>query len=447
MRKIMIVTRKSLPRRTMLRGIGATLALPLLDAMLPALSATARAGKPNLRLGFFYVPNGVTMQDWHPTGSQTDFTLAPILRAMAPFQDQMVVIRGLANHLVEGLGGGPHTRCGAAWLCGVEPKRTEGADIQLATTIDQHAARELGRDTLLPSLELAIESNYIVGNCDNGYSCVYQNTFSWRTPTTPLPMENNPRVVFERLFGDGGSKSLQLTRLRQDRSILDAVGDDMTRLVRGLGTGDRVILTEYLDAVREVETRIQKAEQHNATAPVPAIERPLGIPMGDDEHAKLMFDLQFLAYQADVTRVVSFLVAREQSQRTYPYIGVPNGHHDMSHHQNNPEKMAQNSKINAYHVSLLARLVERMRATPDGDGSLLDHAMLLYGSGMGEGDIHSPHDLPTILVGGGCGTLRGGRYLTPPANTPLMNLGLSLLDKAGVELDAVGDSTGRLADL
>jgi hypothetical protein len=287
-----------------------------------------------------------------------------------------------------------------------------------------------------------------VGNCDNGYSCVYQNTFSWRSPTTPLPMETNPRVVFERLFGDGGSASARLANLQTDRSILDWVYEDAIRLQKKLGVSDQNTVSGYLEAIRDVERRIQNAEKRlGQDAAVPIIEKPMGIPDSDDEHTKLMFDLQFLAYQGDVTRVVSFQIGREQSARTYPQIGVPNGHHEISHHQNNPERMALNTKINTHHVRLFSGLVEKMRQTPDGDGTLLDHAILLYGGGMGDGDFHNPHDLPVVLVGSGNGQLKGGRLLKVPVDTPMMNLGLSLLEKVGVELPKIGDSTGRLADL
>ena len=314
-------------------------------------------------------------------------------------------------------------------------------------SLDQYAARELGKETPLASLELAVEPNYIVGNCDNGYSCVYQNTFAWKTPTTPLPMENNPRVVFERMFGDGSSPEARRRQMRRGRSILDWVSADMNRLVRTLGPADRTVVTEYLDAVREVEGRIQMAEQQGARSLEATLTRPLGVPVSDDEHFKLMIDLQFLAYRAEITRVVTYQLSREQSQRTYPFIGVANGHHEISHHMDQPDRMELNSKINTYHVSLLARLAEKMRATPDGDGTLLDHAMLLYGAGMGDGDVHSPHDLPLVLVGGGGGTLKGGRHLKAAFDTPLMNLGLSLLDKAGIAAERFGDSTGTLSDL
>jgi hypothetical protein len=440
----MIITKMALPRRTFLRGIGATLALPFLDAMVPALSALAKtAGTPAMRLGFFYVANGVTMDAWHPRGEGTSFEISPILTPLAPFRDQMIVVKGLANIAAEGTTG-VHSRCHTAWLNGTTPKKTEGADIQAGTTIDQHAARKLGQDTLLDSLEMCLEPRGFVGACDNGYSCAYGNTFSWRTPTTPMPMEDNPRVVFERLFGAAGSPAQRAAQIRTDRSILDAVTADIAQLQRTLGPADRATVGGYLDAVRQVETRLQKAERVRDVT----IERPIGgIPDSDDEHARLMLDLQFLAYQADITRVSSLQISRESSSRTYPQIGVPNAHHEVSHHQNRPERLALNAKINTYQCSLFAHLVEKMRSTPDGDGTLLDHAILVYGAGMGDGNAHAPRDLPIVVMGGGCGQLRSGRLLKAPVDTPMMNLGLTLLDKVGVELESLGDSTGRLADL
>ena len=442
----MFLTKMSLPRRTFLRGAGATLALPLLDAMVPAATALAQsAAAPAMRLGFTYVPNGMHPASFHPKGVGKDFAFSPILTPLAPFRDRVTVITGLSNALAGVGAGGPHTRVHAAFLNGVAPKLTEGADIEAATTIDQYAARKIGADTPLQSLELALEPGSF-GTCDNGYSCTYVNTFAWKTPTTPLPMENNPRVVFERLFGDGGTASARLSQMQEDRSILDWVTADVARLQRRLGPSDRSAVDEYLQAVRDVERRIQKTEQHNERSPATA-EQPVGIPDSFDEHAKLMFDMQFLAYQADVTRVVTFQIAREQSVRAYPEIGVAESHHGVSHHSNQPDKIALNNKINSYHLSLFGGLVEKMRATRDGDGTLLDHAMLLYGSGFGDGNVHMPNNMNLVLVGGGCGRLEGGRHLQYPLDTPMMNLGLSLLDKVGVELDHLADSTGRLKDL
>jgi hypothetical protein len=443
----MIITKISLPRRTFLRGMGASIALPLLDGMVPALSAISKtAANPVQRLGFFYVPNGMYPGSFHPVGQGKNFELSPILTPLAPYRDQMIAITGLSNAEAAIGGGGPHTRAHAVFLNGTAPKATEGADIQAGTTIDQYAARVIGADTPLPSLELALEPNSF-GICDNGYSCVYVNTFSWRTPTTPVPMENNPRVVFERMFGDGGTPAVRLAEMKNDRSILDWVTDDLTRLQRRLGAGDRARIDGYLDAVRDVEKRIQRTETQSLNSPTKLATQPIGIPDDFEVHAKLMFDLQFLAYQADVTRVATFQIAREQSARTYPSIGVAESHHNVSHHNNQPDNIAKNTKINTYHMSLFAGLVEKMRATPDGDGTLLDHAMLLYGSGFGDGNVHMPRNMNVVMVGGGCGQLQGGRHLAAPMDTPMMNLGLSLLDKVGVHLDKLGDSTGRLADI
>jgi hypothetical protein len=445
----MMIMKRALPRRTFLRGVGCAVALPFLDAMVPALSPTAKAASKAVpRLGFFYVPNGVETTAWHPKAVGTNFEFPPILRPLEPYRDRVVVVSGLSNLAAEqfGIGAGPHTRSHAAWLSGVRAKRTEGADIECGTTIDQLAAMKLGEETALPSLELTLESGFEHGNCDNGYACAYINSTSWRTATTPLPMEENPRAVFERLFGDGGSAAARLAQMKADRSILNIVTKDMARLRQTLGPTDRTVLNEYLDTVRDVERRIQKAEQHSATSPIPAVQQPFGVPDTYEDYIKLMFDLQFLAYQADITRVVTFQIGREQSARSYPQIGVSYAHHALTH-SHVPEQPVLQEKINTYHVSLFAHLVDRMRTTPDGDGTLLDHAMLLYGSGMSIGDIHSPHDLPLVLVGGGCGQLKGGRHLQYAVDTPMMNLGLSLLDKVGVNVEKLGDSTGVLADL
>ncbi|MBM3777501.1 MAG: DUF1552 domain-containing protein [Acidimicrobiia bacterium] len=447
----MRLTRTALHRRTLLRGAGATLALPLLDAMVPALTPVAKtAARAVPRLGFFYMPNGVAQRYWEPEGTGGgDFTFSPILKSLEPFRERVVVLSGLANPAAISTtqGSGPHTRAHAVWLNGVTPKWTEGADFRSGKTIDQFAADELGADTPLRSLEIALEPNYMIGSCELGYSCVYINSTSWRSPTMPLPMENNPRVVFERLFGDGGTVEAQRARLRQNRSILDAVKEEAAALDRKLGAGDRATLDQYLGAIRDVERRIEATERQRETTPLPDLERPLGIPSTFDEHAKLMMDLQLLAWRADITRVATFQIGREQSNRTYPEVGCPEGHHDQSH-RGDAENLLIYSKVNAYHMMLFARFVEQMRDTPDGDGSLLDHSMVLIGSGMGDGARHSPMDLPLVLVGGANGRLEGNRHLVyPPRTVPMMNLGLSMLDKVGVKVDEIGDSTGRLTDL
>ena len=447
----MIVTKKALPRRTVLRGIGATVALPFLDAMAPALTATARtAANPLPRLAFVYAPNGMFLPNFHPVGAGgRGFEMSPILKPLEPYREQMGVVSGLSNRglVSTNEGGGVHTRAHGGWLSGVLPKRTEGADIEAGKTIDQYAADTLGADTSLRSLELTTESNFTVGNCENGYSCTYQNSTSWRTATTPLPHERDPRVVFQRLFGDGGSVEARLAQMQTDRSILDSVTESIGRLERRLGLRDRTSVEEYLDAVRDIERRIQRAEQSNATTPLPTVEQPSGVPDDYDEHVSLLFEMLVLAYQADVTRVSCTQMARELSGRTYPNIGVPEAHHSVSHHQLDPHNIEQYTKINTHQMSLFAGLVERMHNTPDGDGTLLDHSILLYGTGMGDGDHHTPYNLPVTLVGGGCGQLAGGRHMVYELDTPFMNLGVTLLDKVGARVDRVSDSTGRLADL
>jgi hypothetical protein len=446
----MMISKKALARRTFLRGMGVTLALPFVDAMVPAFSVLAQtAGKPAQRMGFFYVPNGIQLVNFLPKTDGRDFEMTPILSPLTPFRDQLTIVSGLANKQADplDLGTGSHTRSQATWLSGSRPKRTEGADIELGTTLDQFAAKQLGADTPLGSLEIGLEPNFITGNCEGGYSCAYINTFSWRSATSPMPMETNPQAVFERLFGDGGSAAGRAAQRRKDKSILDEVSGDLKRLQGSLGPGDRTIVDEYVEAVREVEQRLQRIEKRAETSPTAGVDAPVGVPDSFEEHANLMFDLQLLAYQADLTRVVTFQIGRELSARSYPNIGIEEAHHDISHHQNNPERMAKNTKINTFHMELFARFLARMRATPDGDGSLLDHSMLMYGAGMGDGNVHSAHNLPIVLLGGGCGRLSGGRHLKAPLDTPLMNLGLSLLDKVGVELEAIGDSTGRLSSL
>ena len=443
----MIMSKTSLPRRTFLRGVGATLALPLLDAMVPAGTALAQtAAKPTPRLGFIYIPNGANMAEWTPPGDSGRLELSRCLQPLANVRDHVVIPTGLDHRQAEawGDGNGEHSRASAVWLNGIHPRRTEGADVRAGTTADQIAAATLGQETPLPSLELALENSFVVGNCDNGYSCVYTNTFSWRTPTTPLPMEHNPRVVFERLFGEGGTEEQRVARLQDDRSILDAVREDMVRLDRSLGAADRSRVTQYLEAVREIERRISRSEAQSDAALPEVLERPVGIPESFDEHAKLMFDLQALAFQADVTRVFTFLIGREQTSQSFPAIGVPDPHHAMSHHQMDVERLEKYAMINTYQVSLLADFLEKLAATPDGDGTLLDQSMILYGGGISDGDQHSHLDLPLILAGGGAGTLKGGRHLKYEGEVPMTNLLVSVLDKAGIPVDELGDSTGRL---
>ena len=445
------ITKKALPRRTLLRGMGTMVALPFLSAMAPALTAVANtAANPIPRLGFFYAPNGMFLPNFHPEGDGgKDFQITPILAPLQAYRDQMVVISGLSNsNLVSpNEGGGVHTRAHGGWLSGVLPKRTEGADIEAGKTVDQYAADVLGKDTSLRSLQLTTDSNFTVGNCENGYSCTYQNSTSWSSPTTPLPHERDPRVVFQRLFGDGGSIEARMTQMKTDRSILDSVTESISKLEGKLGYGDKVVVDEYLTAVREIERRIQRTEQNNASRPLPSVEQPDGIPESFEDHIETLFEMLTLAYRADVTRVSVFQMARELSGRAYPDIGVPEGHHTVSHHQLNPHNIQQYTRINTHHISLYAKFIERLANTPDGDGSLLDHSILLYGTGMGDGDHHTPYNLPIVLLGNGCGELEGGRHMKYPLHTPFMNLGLSLLDKVGVNLASLSDSTGRLSDL
>ena len=448
----MIITKTYLPRRTFLRGIGAAVALPLLDGMIPALTAlSATAARPVRRLGVVYVPNGVFMGHWTPAGGATGFDFTPILEPLGPFRDDMLVLTGLSNKQGDawpGEGAGDHARAAAAYLTGVHPKKTEGADIRAAVSMDQIAARRLGEETQLASLELSLESREAVGSCDPGYSCAYANTLSWRSPTTPLPMENDPRVVFERLFGGNASTDPEVWRARreEDRSILDAVGDKVARLQRDLGQRDRLKLDEYLAAIRDLERRIQMAEAQSERE-LPVMDQPPGVPATFEKHAKLMFDLQVLAYQADLTRVITFMVGHETSQRAYPEIGVPDAHHPLSHHGGNTEKIERLIKVNEYHAQMFAYYLERLSATRDGDGSLLDQSMIIYGSGMSDGNGHNHHNLPTLLVGGGAGRVTGGHHLRYPANTPVTNLFLTVLDKLGVPVETIGDSTGQVEHL
>ena len=446
----MIIKKLSLPRRTFLRGAGAAVALPLLDAMVPALSAVTRtAASPVRRLGFVYIPNGAVMQQWTPAEVVSGFELSPILQPLAPYRDQLTVVSGLAHGQAEPLGdgNGEHSRASSTWLNGVHPKQTEGADVRAGITADQLAARHLGRNTPLPSLELAIDLDGLVGNCENGYSCVYLNTVAWRSPTTPLPMENNPRVVFERLFGDGGTTEQRVAEMRRDRSILDSVTDDLATLEHRIGVGDRSRLDQYLDAIRALERRIQLAEVQSADAELPALARPVGIPETFEGHVKLMFDLISLAYQADLTRVFTFMLGRELGGRTYPHLGVPDPHHGLSHHRSDPEKLDKLTRINTYHMGLFTHLLESLGSAPDGDGTVLDHSMVLYGGGLGDSNDHAHFDLPELVVGGGSGRLKGGRHLQYPKDTPMNNLLVSMLDKAGLPADQFGDSTGRLKEL
>lgn len=441
----MLMTKRVLPRRTFLRGMGTTLALPLLDAMVPALTATSRtAARPVRRFHAIYVGNGANMSQWTPATDGAGFTLSPSLAPLAPLKERLVVLSGLDNWpaMDQGDTGGQHSRAGVAFMSAVHAKQTEGADVRAGVTIDQLVAQVLCRESRLPSLELALDKIDVVGACEHRYACAYVNSISWRTPTMPLPMETNPRFAFERLFGNGDTAEQRIARSQEDRSILDVVTRQISRLQGRLGPQDAVKLDEYLDAIRDVERRIYRIETQNSELQVP--DRPLGVPPTVKEHAELMFELQRLAFQADITRVGTLMLAREISSQTYAEIGVADGHHAVSHHGNNPQKQASYAKLNTYHVQLLTDYLLKLRATKDGDGTLLDHSIVLYGSGMSEGNTHNNLNVPVLLVGGSGVALTGDRHWRYPKGTPLANLFLTVLDKLGVPLTAFGDSTSTL---
>jgi len=442
----MIALRKSIPRRTILRGLGASLALPLLDGMVPALTAQARtAAAPVQRFGVVYVPNGMVMENYLPATEGASFELTPTLQALAPFRSQTLVLSGLNCTPTPGRPGGAHAKASTRYLTDISPPTSE-TWLDAGISVDQILANQLGAQTQLASLELAIESSDTAGACDVGFACAYTNTISWRSANTPLPMQHNPRAVFERLFGDAGSTDAgaRLARIRQQRSVLDSVREEVAGLSRDLGPGDRGKLTEYLDSVRDVERRIERAESQSGRE-LPVLDRPAGAPASYEDHVKLMFDLEVLAYQLDLTRVITIMLGREFSGMTYPQVGVPDAHHPVTHHAMEPEKIAKVAKINAYHVQLYSYLLERLRATPDGDGTLLDHVTLIYGTGLSDCNAHSTSNVPVVLTGGGAGWLKGGRHLRYNS-LPLANLHLTLLDRFGVHWDRLGDSTGRVDD-
>jgi hypothetical protein len=442
----MIITRKHLPRRTFLKGMGAAIALPMLDSMTPAF-ALPRAKEAPLRLAFTYVPNGVTMSDWTPKGVGAGFEYSRILKPLEAFREHTVVISGLAHKNGYALGDGPgdHARAAASYLTGVHPRKTAGADIQNGISVDQIAAQHLAPHTRFASLELGCDDSRTVGNCDSGYSCAYTNSLAWRGPATPMPPETNPRLVFERLFGDIDTSltpEARARRLRYRRSILDLVGERTKELSADLGPSDRRKLDEYLSSIREIEQRIERAEK-DPTGLTPTIDKPTGIPVLYADYINLMFDLQIVAFQTDSTRVVTTMMGREGSMRTYPEIGVPDPHHPLTHHRNNEEWIQRVTKINAMHMELFAGFVAKMKATPDGDGTLLDHAVIVYGSGLADGNRHTHEDLPVVIVGNGAG-LQPGAHVVYPKDTPMTNLYLTLLDKVGVRTESLGDSTGAL---
>jgi hypothetical protein len=430
-----------MPRRTFIRGAGAALALPWLEAMTPPLSAVVRATTtPPKRIGFVYIPHGVIMNQWTPSAVGAGFEFTPILKPLEPFKDDLVVV----SNLTRAAAVDNHACSASAWLTGVAAKRTDGPDFRNGESVDQVIAKQIGQDTMFPSLELATEDfTGLIGACDPGYSCAYINTLNWQTPTTPLPMEINPRVVFDRLFGVGRTAGDRVARMNTDRSLLDFVAADLKHLERGLGAADKARLGEYLGYVREIERRIERAEARAQVTPdVP--NAPVGVPESFEEHVELMFDLVALAYQTDLTRVFTFMMAREVSQRTYPHIGVTEPHHSISHHGNRPAAIAGHAKLNAHHVGLFAKFVERLKTTRDGDGTLLDHSLILYGSGMSDGNGHTGGPLPHVVVGKGGGRVNGNRHVAPAQGTPMANLLLTLAQLSGVEQDKFGVSRGTV---
>ena len=434
-----MITRKAISRRIMLRGLGSAVALPLLDSMVPALCGAA---KPFNRFGVVYVPNGMIMQNYLPSKDGTDYEMTPTLSALEPLREHFQILSGLNCIPTPGRPGGAHAKASTRFLTDISPPTSE-TWLDAGISVDQILAQQIGKNTQLASLELAIESGETAGSCDTGYACPYTNTLSWTGPSTPLPTQNNPRLVFERLFGESRSTDPKerRERMRQQKSILDSVTQEVSRFKGALPQSDQTKLTEYLDSVRGVERRIQNAETENRQLPL--VDRPDGIPANWEDHIKLMFDLMVLAYQSDLTRVITLMVGHEQSGMTYPQIGVPDAHHPISHHQREPEKVAKTAKINAYHVKMFTYLLERLRDTPDGDGALLDHITMIYGAGIADSNSHAPVNIPLLLAGGGAGNLKGGRH-TNLKGVPLANLHLTLMDQFGVSWDRIGDSTGRL---
>jgi Protein of unknown function (DUF1552) len=446
----MFISKKAISRRAILRGAGAALALPLLDAMVPATTALSQTpASPVRRLGFFYLPNGhnPVAGQWTPLKEGPDWEMTPQLAPFEPFRNQLFVPYGLRHNQADSWGDGPgdHARGCVAWLNAVHPKRTSGPDVRAAVTIDQMAAKEWGKYTKLASLETSLESIGTAGACTDGYACGYQIWFSWSTPTTPLHHEPNPRLVFERLFGDGSSPADQKLRLKKERSILDSVTAEMNRLNKELGSRDRATLDEYLEAIRDVERRIQVTEKQEATVNPPSL--PDELPDTFEEHAKTILDLQVLAFQGDITRVTTTLIGREQGSRSYTKSGVTDGHHGTSHHQNDPEKQAKLTRITAYLLKQPAYLFDRLKSIPEGDGNLLDHSLFLVGGGLGDPNLHNHMRLPVAVLGGAAGNMKGGRYLKYPDDTPMANLLLSMLNKVGLPVQKVGDSTGPLAGM
>lgn len=441
-----MIQRKAIPRRTLLRGAGAAVALPLLDSMIPSMTASANtaAGADALRrIGYIYMPMGFNPAEWTPDRDDLK-NLPSSLQPLEPVRDQVSVLTRMD---LQNAYPGSHATSNSAFLSAARAKRTESTDYYLGTTVDQIAARHIGRETQLPSLELSMDLLSTVGQCDNGYACVYQNNLSWSSPTNPLPSEAHPRIVFETLFGDGGTPEQRQRALKKRASLLDSVTQEIQRLKKRVGPSDRNKIDGYLENIREVERRIERAEATAKDNPLPDLDRPVGVPVAYADHAELMFDLQLLAFQGDITRVVSFQLAREASTRTYPEIGVPEPHHPITHHGKDPEKLAKVAKINQFHVSLFANFLKKLQATPEANGSLLDHSLFLYGSGMGDPDAHDHTDLPILVAGGAAGNMKGGSHIRYSEPTPLANLHLTLLNKVGVPLETFADSNGRVEDL
>jgi len=440
----MIISKIAIPRRTVLRGMGAMLALPLFDSMVPALSALQKtAGKPVHRFGVFYVPNGMIMKNYLPTAVGAGYEMTPTIAPLTAFRDNMLVVSGLNSLPTKERPGGAHAKASTRFLTNVSPPTSE-TWLDVGISMDQILANELGKQTQLPSMELSMESGETSGACDTGYACPYTSTIVWKSANTPLPTQNNPRVVFERLFGDAGTTDpkVRAARMRQQKSVLDSVTEEVAHLQGALPASDRVKLTEYLSSIRDVEQRIQLAEAQ-ADQELPLVDHPAGIPADWESHMKLMLDLQVLAYQCDLTRVITFMVGREHSGMTYPQIGVPDSHHPISHYAGELEKIEKVAKINAYHMKMFGYYVERLKATPDGDGTLLDHITMMYGAGIADSNSHDPYDIPIILVGKGTGYLKGGRHIRF-RDVPLANLHLTLMDQFGIRMDKFGDSNGRV---
>lgn len=438
-----------IPRRTFLKGVGTALALPWLDAMSPLRAASPAPARP-LRMAFMYVPNGVNMEDWTPATTGTDFTLPKILEPLAPVRSDLQIISGLAHRTAYPNGDGPgdHARASASFLTGVQARKTTAMDVRAGVSVDQIAAAHVGNQTRLPSLEISCDKGQRAGSCDSGYSCAYQFNLAWRTPTTPLPPEVDPRLVFERLFSNGALNETAESRARRqqaNKSILDFVLTDARQLQRGLGVNDRQKLDEYLTSVREIEQRIERAEKMSVATP--DYPTPSGIPRDYEQHLRVMFDLLALAFQTDTTRVSSFMIAHDGSNRSYPAIGVPDGHHDISHHGGNAEKKEKIAKINRFHMTQFARFLERLKSVREGEGTLLDNCMIVYGSGIADGNAHSHHDLPVLLAGRGGGAFKTGQHLRFAKDTPMSNLYLAMLERMGVKEQRFGDSTEVLKGL